>query len=381
MLKVGITGVGNTGNQIAALAKARLDIPVYAINSSEKDLETIPDSVPKKVIRDKDGLSQGAGKDRKRAQSYLKDSIKGIIEDPEFSKFVYDLDILFVVSSTGGGTGSGTSLILSNILQSTYRDVKIISIGVLPVNNEAYGSHVNTLQYLRDLYEIMESPTYMLYDNDKLNGLPSYQILQKVNEEIVNDINVMRCSYNYTTPYNSIDDRDMVRLLSFPGRIVVSRVEDFSEKDCDAQTIEDMIIDNIKRNCHVETQRDKKIWGTGIITNLSQSLTSEFNTEMPHVIDFIGEPVQSFVHTFVNEDRKNPNNVFLIMSGLSAVNDKINIISDRIDDIEKKQKVLEESLALSGLNLNSMSDKITDKSNDDGEAKVDLKDIFNKFSI
>lgn len=46
MLKVGIVGIGNTGNQIAALGMKELKIPVLAINSSEKDLETVPEGVP-----------------------------------------------------------------------------------------------------------------------------------------------------------------------------------------------------------------------------------------------------------------------------------------------------------------------------------------------
>ena len=55
MLKIGVIGIGNTGNQVAALAKERLNVPVIAINSSEKDLETVPDTIPKKLIKDKDG--------------------------------------------------------------------------------------------------------------------------------------------------------------------------------------------------------------------------------------------------------------------------------------------------------------------------------------
>lgn len=381
MLKVGLAGCGNTGGQIATLAQEKIGIDVYAINSSEKDLETIPDSVPTKLIKDKEGLSQGAGKDRKRAQQYLKDSIADIVTDESFINFVKDLDILFIVSSTGGGTGSGISLILSNILQTTYRDVKIISVGVLPVNSEAYGAHVNTLQYLHDLYDVLENPTYLLYDNDKLNGIPSHQILQKVNEEIVKDIDVMRCTYNYTTRFDSIDDRDMMRILSFPGRIMVSRIEDFSEKDCDSVTIEDMIIDNIKRNCHVESQRDKKVMATGIISNLSQVLTDEFDDNLAAVKEFTGDPVHAFKHIYVNDDRKQTNNVFFIMSGLTAVNDKINIISDRIDEIERKQKILEEESALSNLELAAMSEKIADKKTDDGETQVDLMGVFSKFDI
>ena len=83
MLKVGIIGLGNTGNQVAALAMKELNIPVMAINSSEKDLETIPEGVPKTLIKSADGLSQGAGKNRALAKSYLKDSIMTFLSSKE----------------------------------------------------------------------------------------------------------------------------------------------------------------------------------------------------------------------------------------------------------------------------------------------------------
>lgn len=383
MLKVGIIGIGNTGNQVAELARNTLNIPVIAINSSDKDLETLSSSVPKKLIKDNDGITagEGAGKDRSLAKKYLKESIMELIKDEEIVKLVSELDIVFIVSSTGGGTGSGTAPLLSNIITSTFKDVKTIMIGVLPVNSEALSAHVNTLEYLDELYKLLKTQTYMLYDNDKLNGLPSYKIMDQVNHEIVRDIDVLRCTYNYTSKYDTIDNRDMMRLLSFPGRIVVSRLEDFNEKSCDNQTIEDMIIDNLKRNTHVESQRDKRVMATGIITNLSHALNEEFDNNTPKVREFMGVPVHSYSHTYVNEDRKQPNNVFYILSGLSAINDKINIISDRIEEIEMKQKTMEDEDALADVSLSTLSNKISDKKDDDGEAQVNLSDIFNSFGI
>ena len=120
MLKVGIIGIGNTGNQVAALAMKKLNIPVLAINSSEKDLETVPDGVPRRLISDKSGLSQGAGKNRALAKKYLKESIMGFLAEETMQKFILDLDVLFVVSSTGGGTGSGTAPLMTSIISSTY---------------------------------------------------------------------------------------------------------------------------------------------------------------------------------------------------------------------------------------------------------------------
>lgn len=379
MLEVGIIGIGNTGNQVASLAKEKLGIPVLAINSSEKDLETVPNNIPKKLITDKDGLSSGAGKDRQLAKTYLKDSITNLLKDQEIIELISPLDVVFIVSSTGGGTGSGTAPLLANIIEARFVDTKVIMVGVLPVNSEALSAHVNTLEYLNELYKVMENQTYMLYDNDKCAGLPSYKLLDKVNNEIVEDINVLRCNYNYTTKLDSIDDRDAKRLISFAGRIVVSRVEDFKEKDTDNMTIEDMLIDNIKKNCHVEAQRDKKVMASGIITNLSQTLTEEFDNNIPKVRDFTGDPIHAFNHIYVNDDRKMPNNVYLILSGLSPINDRINIISDRIEEIEERQKTLESDDALSSVSLNTLSSKISDKEKSNESTTVDLKDIFGKF--
>ena len=152
MLNVGIIGIGNTGNQVAALAQERLNVPVLAINSSDKDLETISENIPRKLISSKDNSSQGAGKDRKLAKKYLKDSIKALLSDAEVVGMIKDLNVLFIVSSTGGGTGSGTAPIMADIISKTFRSVKTILVGVLPVNSEALSSHVNTLEYMNELY-------------------------------------------------------------------------------------------------------------------------------------------------------------------------------------------------------------------------------------
>ena len=130
-----------------------------------------------------------------------------------------------------------------------------------------------------------------------------------------------------------------------------------------------------------ETQRDKKVMATGVVTNLSQTLTEEFDDNVPDVRSFCGEPIHSFKHIYVNDDRKKPNNVFYIMSGLTPVNDKINLISDRIDEIEEEQKVMLSDDALDTVQLSNLSDKIADKIDDEEEKPVDLKNIFGKFDF
>lgn len=384
MLNVGIIGLGNTGNQIASLAYDKLRIPVIAVNSSEKDLETISNSIPKKLISDANGQSQGAGKNRQLAKKYLKDSIMSFLSSSDIQSFISELDILYIISSTGGGTGSGTSLVMSSIISSMFPDVHVIVVGVLPVMNEALSAHVNTLEYLNELYGTLENQTYMLYDNDKYSSMPSYRMMEFVNNEVVNDIDVMRCTYNYTTKYDSIDEQDALRLTSFSGRILIARLEDIKEKDLDTESIESLLIKKIKNCAHVEMQRDQKVAATGLIVNLSENVSSEFDNHLPNVREFIGDPDHDFNHIYINEDRKLPNNVFLIMSGLSVVNDRITKISDRIDEIEAKQKIREEENALNTVSVSNLSEKIASKDktkNHKDVQSLDLKNIFDKFGV
>ena len=383
MLNVGVIGLGNTGNQIAALAAEELKIPAMAINSSEKDLETIANKIPKILISDTEGASKGAGKNRALAKSYLKDSILSIISKEDVQTFISDLNVLFLVSSTGGGTGSGTALLMANIISSMFVDTHVIIVGILPVMSEALSAHVNSLEYLNELYGNLENQTYILYDNDSLYNIPSYKMMDTINREVVKDIDVLRCTFNYTTKYDSIDEQDMKRLISFPGRIMVTRLEDLKERDLDKSSIEDLLISKIKNTNHVELQRDRKITATGIIVNLSEQVFNDFDNHIPAVREFIGDPDHDFNHLAINEDRKMPNNVFLIMSGMSQVNDRIQKISDRIEEIEERQKIREEESQLDTLGITELSQKISSK---DAKKtldtdKVDLANIFSKFGI
>lgn len=376
MIKVSVIGIGNAGSQVAALAKEKLAIDVMVINSSQKDLMTIPDSITKVLIGD----SKGAGKERTAAKLFLKESIVKIISSEEYQK-IFDQEIIFIVSSCGGGTGSGASMLLTNIISEVYPKVKIISIGILPTLKEALSTQLNTIAYMQELYETLSGATYMLYDNDKLAKLPTPVMMQSINECIVNDIDVIRGMYQIPTKYSSIDEKDMFNIISTSGRIAVASLRDIKEKDLDETDLETLLINQFKTNAHAELQRDKIVHRTGVISNLSDRLNEKFDSHIPMVQQFIGAPVEEFEHIAINEDRHMPNNLFLIAAGLTQVNDRIRKINDRIDEINEMQKQREEESELNGIDFGAMSGKIQRNTLDDSTDKVDLKNIFGKFGI
>lgn len=374
MLNVGVIGIGNAGSQVAALAKEKLGIDVLAINSSENDINTLPASVPYKLIGD----GRGAGKEREKTLEFLEKSIMGIINDEEVGNLLTK-NVLFVISSTGGGTGSGASVILTNILTDVCPDTKVITVGILPTLKEGLSTQINSNAYLRELYEKLDNPTYMLYDNDKLSKLPSTVMMETINSSIVNDIDVIRGMNLYPTKYASIDERDMTNIISTSGRIVIASLRDLKEKDLDEATFDDLLIQQFKTNTHCELQRDKIVHRTGIISNLSDRLTEKFDSHILPVQEFIGSPIEEFEHIAINGDRHLPNNVFLIAAGLTQVNDRIRKTNDRIDELTAVRDQQEDSSELNAVDIDKISSTIERKVTATDSGEVSLKNIFDKF--
>lgn len=377
MLNIGIIGIGNTGNQIALLANQKLSVPVLCINSSEKDLETIPNNIPKRLLKDKTGLSLGAGKDRKTAKKLLKESLNNLLSDDEVTGMIRNLDNLYIISSTGGGTGSGTAPLMYEIIKKAF-DVNVILVGVLPTNEETLDSQLNTIGYLDELYNILDNPTYMLYDNSKLD-IPYHDLLQKVNNEIVDDINVMRCMYNISTNLDSIDDKDAMRILSTPGRLLVSRTENIRDKDVDtSDKIESLIINSIKQSSCVELQRDKNLVARGLICNISEDLSAVLNSSLPKINDVIGEPLKAFKHIYINENNEE-NNIFTIMAGLSQVKDRLEVIESRVEGIQEKRKDKDVIGNDVFSRFSSLQDELSTEDEELDDTPINPADIFNKF--
>lgn len=381
MLNVGVIGCGNCGNQIAQLAKKEADTDVFCINTSENDLSTIPEGIPKKCIGD----AEGSGKDRTQAREFLKHSIAEITSDEDFKTFLAGKDVILVASSTGGGSGSGMSLVLTKIILQACLNPDgtqkiVIPLGVIPRLDEGKSTQANTMEYIYELYNVLQKPTYMLYDNNTYAKESAHIVLERVNKDIVQAIKVMQCRFNNTTPYDSIDEKDMKQLLRTPGLISITSLMGIKEKDLDNETIEDLLITEMKNSSCVEFQRDGKVSRTGLITNLSVKLNDIFDSHIQKVRKFVGEPIEEFLHIAVNEDKSMSNNVFLILTGLSKIVDRVDKIKERIEEIDAVQAAETEDVEITRDELDRLNAERNDREKvTSDETGTNLKDIFAAF--
>lgn len=373
MLNVCTIGIGNAGNQIADLAMHEKKIPGIAINSSKKDLSTV-----KNISTVTIGDDKGSGKNRDEAKKFVKEQVRQLLETEKFVDHIRDRDVVFIISSTGGGTGSGMSPMMTDILSRKYRDQLFILVEVFPPLKESIAAQQNTIDYLQEVNAFLPTVTYMAYDNNKFSELPTSEMMKKINEEIVEHIDVIRGQYLYSTPFNSIDDKDAVMILNTPGRLCVYGLYGIKEKDLDTKSIEEMMIDTIKKiSSNVELDRDKIIKKSAIITNLNEKLNSQFNTNMPEIHNLIGEPVEGFEHIYICE-KGEENRVILIMSGLSVPDDRLEKIMQRIESGMAELTKSKASLILGSADTDAIKE-LRGSSTHESAIEFSLDDIFDQY--
>lgn len=372
MLKICTIGVGNAGNQIADLAMSAYNIPGVAINSSQKDLINVK-HIGKIIIGDE----KGAGKNRGEAKEFIKLHVKNLLNHEKFVNLIKENDIVFVISSVGGGTGSGMSPILTDILSRSFPDKKFVLIEVYPPIGESIAAQQNSLDYLKEVRSFLPNVVYLAYDNNRRANLTSPEMMHSVNEEIVEGLVVFRGDYLYPTPFNSIDEKDMLRFFGTPGRLAVYILDDIKEKDFDENSIEDAMINVIKNiSSNVELDRDKIVKRLGVITNLNSALTKMFDTNLKKIKELIGEPVESYEHSYVAE-KDETNRVILIASGLSVPDDRLTKIVQRIEEGLEELSRQKESSVLD----ETETDKIKSLRQEIGSSEgLDLDDIFSKYT-
>jgi cell division GTPase FtsZ len=372
MLKIAILGIGNAGNQVADLGKSLYNIEGLAINSSEKDISTIT-SVEGIVIGDE----KGAGKDRNIAKTFIQTHVKELLEQEAFTNVIKPNEVIFIVSSTGGGTGSGMAPVLRDLLSRVYPNKQFILVGILPPLKESIAAQQNTIDYLKEMRKT--NPVYALYDNNKFDVISTPYMMSTVNREIIEDIIAIRGDYQHTTPFNSIDEKDMTKIIETRGRLVVSRVTGMNEKSIDEKSIEQRLIDTLRNSAHAELERDYIVKRLGLITNLNEKVYGTLDSNLAAFKDYVGEPIEGFEHVYINKE-KEENRTIAIMSGLSVPDDRIEKILQRIEEVTDQINKIKESSILDDASIDFIDDLRKNKSETNSIDSIGIDDLFKEYS-
>ena len=286
---------------------------------------------------------------------------------------------MFIVSSIGGGTGSGMAPMIADILSRKYPEKRFVLVQVYPTIGESIAAQQNAIDYLKEVHQFTPDAVYVPYDNNRRAGLTSPEMMSSVNKEIVDMMNVIKGEYMYDTPYNSIDEKDMCRFINTPGRMSVYILDDIKEKDFDDKSIEDALINVIKNtSSSVELDRDKIVKRLGVITNLNPKLNKMFDTNIPKVKELIGEPVEAYEHTYICKSDDEINRVIIIAAGLSVPDDRLAKIMQRIDEGMEELSRTKEKTILDDAETASIKDLRQSTQKVEAE-EFNLDDILGKW--
>lgn len=211
--EIGFVCVGQAGGNIGILFE-KSGFDVFYINTSREDLDSIKGAVHKYHIKD----GEGCNKDRDKAKAILAENIDELLQE---IKNKIPEKIVFVIFAAGGGTGSGTSPFLIDILRQE-TDRKVGCITILPAEGDSFKAQVNAFEAIRELSEIESSnntaATFFL-DNNK--GKDKLKINRDFHELFLNFLNIpSKC----ISMKGNIDKAEVKTVLSTPGMSILHQV-------------------------------------------------------------------------------------------------------------------------------------------------------------
>lgn len=361
-LKVGAVCIGNAGGQ-AGLNLYKHGIDVMLINTSARDLanEVIPSAVKSFIILDSDDNGRGAGRNREIAKKLYDewDQSKELLNREDFNTFVRSKDVIFVMGSTGGGTGSGIVPKFAFQLTRKFPNKVIIVIGIMPRLNESINSQINNVKFwdeIDSLNKMGVNIPYMAFDLEKTSHLKIDESYHQIAEDINSAIQVISGAMSSITPYGMIDERNMLTMITTGGLMSVYSNEKVKMTDIAEKGIQQIIKDQMKLSSNVQIQRDKICKYYGLFIEVDEGLDdptkqADYNT----LFEICGEPFEIFVNYGITD--KPVGKYGLIISGQSMPYDRIKSSVERAKEYERNLKEKEYSMSEDAMSIKLIGGK------------------------
>lgn len=264
MNDVAIIGVGGAGTNIAFRFE-KLGYPTIHINSSTQDESAINGA---KNIRHLKGFNGCAG-NRKLAEKAFSENMDIVDEIINMKE-----SIIYIIFSSAGGTGSGLSPALAEMLTEE-TEKTICCIVVLPDKTEDYDFHVNSYKCCQELLNIEGLGSVMFLDNNADNK-------QNINKNCANMLHAF-LSNNSVSDMGNVDEEEKRTMIATSGSFMLTVLG--NDKANETSIIERLTTNNI----FAPMQKDGKCEYIGIINMANKSIKKE------EIINVVGTPRRTFV--------------------------------------------------------------------------------------
>ena len=209
--KVAFVGLGACGSNITLLFQKR-GYTCFYINGSEQDNKSLAGARNILKLKGHDGF----GGDRSISEMALADNLEIIEEIKKIKE-----EIIYLVFSTAGSTGSGLAPILCDIISELNETESlgktVCCIAVLPRRDEALQKHINAYNCLKELSEKTDIGSCILVDNNKMDSLG------RINATVVHHLDCFFTDESYSNRGN-VDVSEKIRMIKQQGMMGMSAV-------------------------------------------------------------------------------------------------------------------------------------------------------------
>ncbi|WP_346961352.1 hypothetical protein [Clostridium sp.] len=340
--KIAFIAVGQAGGNIGGLLEKR-GFDVLYINTSKEDLDIINGNFKYHISK-----GEGCNKNRAKAKQLICEDFDNIYEEIE-SKI--EAELIYIIFASGGGTGSGSSPMLAELLLGEGKNVGLITI--LPDTNESVKAHINSYECFAEIDDIEGLSSCFILDNKNKNKISINGLFV---DAFCSFINIPE---KHKSIKGNIDKSEIMETLYASGAsIIVSE-----------NTNTNTIIEKFNDNIFAPIEDNK------VIKYISISIAG--NTKIEHIQKKVGIPLDTF-KTY-NKDK-----TICCLSGLSLPSTRIKeilkVINANKDNITKNLK----STKIEGMNkkfnfLGELEEDKNKKIKKEEKSSNGKKDIMSKY--
>lgn len=305
MLKIKVIGVGAAGNKAAITALERGVITEDELLLININLGDIPQEYRKfGMIMSEEAI--GTGKERGFARQIAIEYLDA--ENNGIDDFVRDADLVCIVNSTEGGTGSGTSSVLYKYLLNVSAK-NVLGFAFTGFEEDSRGLK-NTLEFFRD----MDSEIGIQVISNKkflpLLGKNKLKAERLANEEFVQRLRIVS-GRSMQESYQNIDKTDLLKLVTAHGFMQVEHMV-LDPKPGTTQQYNQLVEDMLANSKSLPTFPTCK--RMGVIVSVTEDLKELVDYNFENLIKKYGMPYELFTH--VQGATPFGNEIFVIASGL-----------------------------------------------------------------
>lgn len=294
-MKIKVIGIGACGNKasISALEQGVLDKEkILLINSTLKD---IPEQY-RDFAFELQGSEGGCGKERKRsAQLFYNNIVNGDLGQT-LDNFITDEDeVVVIVVSTEGGTGSGGANIVAKYLDEEI-GIPVHIFGITGFDEDGRGME-NTIEFFQDLSKdyTIETLSNSAYLSSCSNMLEAEKAC---NNDFVKKLSIL-LEKDIIDATQNADERDVFKVITTPGYMVCDYVKLGSIKNVEQSDKAIAAVIDSNKSLEPEGKAAKRLV---VFINAKEETLDNLDLSFNVIKSKFGNPYELFKHIQYNEE-------------------------------------------------------------------------------